>query len=80
MQGEKKERWICLCEQASTEQDSEKLVALAQEIARLLEEKQTRLALAVTDGQNPVSPAVQASTSSSLADARTRSSSASWDR
>jgi len=55
MQGEKKERWMRLCEQASAEQDSQKLVALAQEIVRLLEEKQTRLAHAVTDGQNPVS-------------------------
>ena len=53
MQAEKKERWMRLCEQASTEQDSQKLVALAQEIVRLLEEKQTRLAHAVTDRQNP---------------------------
>ena len=49
MQGEKKERWMRLCEQASTEQDSQKLVALAEEIVRLLEEKQTRLTNAVTD-------------------------------
>jgi len=52
MQEEKKEPWMSLCEQASAEQDSQKLVALAQEIARLLEEK---LAHAVTDGQNRVS-------------------------
>jgi len=52
MQEEKKEPWMRLCEQASTEQDSQKLVALAQEIARLLEEK---LAPAVADGQNRVS-------------------------
>jgi len=44
-----------LCEQASIEQDSQKLLALAQEIVRLLEEKQTRSAYAVTDGQNSVS-------------------------
>lgn len=60
MQGEKKERWMGLCEQASTEQDSEKLVALAQEIVRLLEEKQTRLAHPVTDDQTQVSSAAQA--------------------
>ena len=32
-----------LCEQASTEQDPEKLLALVQEINRLLEAKQERL-------------------------------------
>lgn len=43
MQGEKKERWISLCEQAAQEQDPEKLVLLVQEITRLLDEKQERL-------------------------------------
>jgi hypothetical protein len=38
-----KERWVELCEQAAVEQDSKKLVALTQEINRLLREKQERL-------------------------------------
>ena len=43
MQGEKRERWRELCEQAEKEQDPKKLVELAEEINRLLEEKETRL-------------------------------------
>jgi len=43
MQGPTKERWLELCEQASKEQDSQKLLALMQEINRLLAEKQDRL-------------------------------------
>ena len=39
MQGETLERWKVLCEQASKEQDREKLLALIKEITRLLEEK-----------------------------------------
>jgi uncharacterized FlaG/YvyC family protein len=39
-----KQRWQELCQQASTEQDSKKLAALIEEINRLLEEKNTRLA------------------------------------
>jgi len=38
-----KERWKELCEQASTERDSEKLTKLIEEITRLLEEKNARL-------------------------------------
>jgi hypothetical protein len=38
-----KERWKELCEQASTERDSEKLIKLIEEITRLLEEKNARL-------------------------------------
>ena len=40
---ENREKWVELCEQASTEQDPEKLLALVQEINRLLEAKQERL-------------------------------------
>ena len=36
-------RWMALCQQASVEQDPEKLMALVKEITRLLEEKETRL-------------------------------------
>jgi len=38
-----REPWMDLCEQASIEQDSEKLLLLAQEIVRLLDEKEQRL-------------------------------------
>ena len=43
MRGEKKEKWMALCEQVANEQDSEKLMALVAEIDRLLGEKQERL-------------------------------------
>ena len=43
MQGEKKERWMSLCEKAAQEQDSEKLMLLVQEITRLLDEKEQRV-------------------------------------
>jgi|GraSoiStandDraft_24_1057298.scaffolds.fasta_scaffold5027564_1 hypothetical protein len=36
------ERWQMLCEQAATEQDSERLMALIKEITRLLDEKNRR--------------------------------------
>ena len=38
-----REPWMDLCEQASVEQDTEKLLLLAQEIVRLLDEKEERL-------------------------------------
>lgn len=40
---EQRERWMQLCEQAATEQDPEKLMALIAEINRLLEAKERRL-------------------------------------
>jgi hypothetical protein len=40
--GETKERWQQLCEQATTEQDSQKVVELVQEINDLLEQRQGR--------------------------------------
>jgi len=43
MQGEVRERWMALCEQAAKEQDPAKLLELVTEINRLLEEKQDRL-------------------------------------
>ena len=43
MQGETKERWKQLCEQAASEQDSRKLLQLIQEINDLLEEKRLRV-------------------------------------
>jgi hypothetical protein len=38
-----KEEWLRLCELATVEQDSEKLLALCQRISRLLEEKEKAL-------------------------------------
>jgi hypothetical protein len=43
MQGETRERWWVLCEQAAVEQDPEKLLELTKEINRLLEEKERSL-------------------------------------
>jgi hypothetical protein len=43
MQGEVKERWKLLCEQATTEQDPVKLLALIKEIDELLMTKEGRL-------------------------------------
>ena len=43
MQGEKAELWRKLCEQAAVEQDPDKLLELAREINRLLDEKEARL-------------------------------------
>ncbi len=43
MQEKQRERWMELCEQASVEQDPDKLLALVVEINRLLEEKEKRL-------------------------------------
>jgi hypothetical protein len=43
MQGETKQRWEQLCEQAVVEQDPEKFFDLIREINRLLEERQTGL-------------------------------------
>ena len=43
MKGEKAELWRKLCEQAAVEQDPDKLLGLAREINRLLDEKEARL-------------------------------------
>lgn len=43
MQGETKERWQRLCEQASLEQDPERLIVLVREIEKLLADKEQRL-------------------------------------
>jgi hypothetical protein len=43
MNGEKKKRWMQLCEQAASEQDPKKLSELVREIDRVLGEKQNRL-------------------------------------
>jgi len=45
MQGENYERWVKVCAQAAVEQDPKKLLALAEEIDRLLEEKEWRLGI-----------------------------------
>ena len=43
MQAEIKQRWQLLCEEASTENDPNRLLELVQEINRLLEQKEERL-------------------------------------
>ena len=43
LKGEKRERWMQLCEQAANEQDAEKLMVLIHEIDALLQEKENRL-------------------------------------
>jgi hypothetical protein len=43
MQGESKQRWEELCEQAATEQDPDKFFDLIREINRLLEERRANL-------------------------------------
>jgi hypothetical protein len=55
-QGEAKERWLELCEQAAVEPDRLKLLQLMREISRLLEEKEGRLAKLRSVKQFPSSP------------------------
>ena len=55
MEGETRERWYQLAQLAAVEQDPAKLVALAQEITRLLEEKEDRLKQR-RSGAGPVKP------------------------
>jgi hypothetical protein len=43
MEGDVKERWRQLCEQAAVERDPNKLLMLMTEINRLLQEKENRL-------------------------------------
>jgi hypothetical protein len=43
MQGQPKERWFQLCQQAAVEQDPVKLLGLITEINNILEEKEKRL-------------------------------------
>jgi hypothetical protein len=43
MEGETKERWYQLCQLAAVEQDPVKLLALAEEINQLLEEREERI-------------------------------------
>jgi hypothetical protein len=43
MQGEAKERWQKLCEEAAIEHDSERLMVLIREICQMLEAKEKRL-------------------------------------
>ena len=45
MQGETKERWLELCEQAAVEQDPQRLMALVKEICELLEAKERKLGI-----------------------------------
>jgi hypothetical protein len=55
MKGEKREQWMSLCEQAAEEQDPEKLMALVNEITRLLDEKRNRLIANNAEAQPTIS-------------------------
>jgi hypothetical protein len=52
MQGETKERWQALCEQAVNEQDPQILMKLIEEINLLLEKKEQRLQRPKADGDS----------------------------
>jgi hypothetical protein len=57
------ERWKILCEQASTEQDPEKLLELVNEISTLIEQRQRRVrnnATHSTPSQSKNAPADEA--------------------
>ena len=43
MEHEKQERWMELCKMGAKEQDPEKLLALTQEISRILDDKEARV-------------------------------------
>ncbi len=43
MQGETRELWLRLCEQAAVEQDHNRLLELIREISALFDEKEARL-------------------------------------
>jgi hypothetical protein len=45
MQGQKKERWLELCEQVADEQDPKKVMELVKELNDLLEAKERRLGI-----------------------------------
>jgi len=47
------ERWFHLCQFASVEQDSDKLIALIKEINRILDEKERRLREESSDRLTP---------------------------
>ena len=51
MQGETRERWLRLCEQAAVEQDHNRLLKLIREISALLDEKEARLQAARSSKQ-----------------------------
>lgn len=53
MQGVKKERWMELCEQAASEQDSKKLHEIILEIDRLLAEKEARIKASYREAPKP---------------------------
>ena len=46
MQGETRESWLRLCEQAAVEQDRNRRLELIREIGALLDEKEARLQVA----------------------------------
>jgi len=55
MEGETKERWFQLAQLAAVEQDHDKLIAITQEINRLLDGKEERLKQK-RSGATPIKP------------------------
>jgi hypothetical protein len=55
MEGETKERWFQLAQLAAVERDPAKLLALTEEINRLLEEREERI-MQRRNGPGPVKP------------------------
>jgi hypothetical protein len=51
-----RENWMQLCEQASREQDPEKMIELTAEIIRLLHEKEDRLFHPVATPESDFTP------------------------
>jgi hypothetical protein len=45
MQGEKRERWMELCDEVAKEQDPEKVLELVKKLNTMLEEKEKRLGI-----------------------------------
>jgi len=56
MKEQMREPWMDLCEQAAVEEDSERLLRLAQEIVRLLDEKEERLKSQCLKPDDPKTP------------------------
>lgn len=56
MKDQTREPWMDLCEQAAVEEDSERLLRLAQEIVRLLDEKEERLKSQCLKPDDPKTP------------------------
>jgi hypothetical protein len=50
MRGEKRERWLEICQMIADEQDPKKMIELVTELNNLLEEKERRLGIIPSKG------------------------------